>query len=168
MTLIVITPAKPECCLLALHGSRPSVRSRKEQRTSLEGEGSSVRDPKGVGHDHLDGGLGNDEILGRAGKDKLLGGERDDVLNGGTGHDILTGGTGADAFTFGAKFGKDKITDFTQGEDFIDLSTSGITSFEEFSSSITYSDEGEVVVTANGNIALKGFKGQLTADDFLF
>jgi hypothetical protein len=60
------------------------------------------------------------------------------------------------------------IRDFTQGEDFIDFSNSGITSFEEFSSSITYSDEGAVIVTAQGTITLKGFKGQLVADDFHF
>ncbi len=122
----------------------------------------------GVGHDHLDGGLGDDEILGGAGNDKLFGGDGDDVLNGGSGQDILTGGAGADAFTFDARFGKDKISDFTQGEDVIDFPNSGIESFEEFSASITYFDEGAVVVTAHGTVALKGFKGQLTSDDFLF
>jgi Ca2+-binding RTX toxin-like protein len=122
----------------------------------------------GAGQDQLDGGLGNDEILAGAGNDRLAGGEGDDVLNGGTGRDILTGGAGADAFTFDASFGKDMIRDFAQGEDFIDLSNSGITSFEEFSAFITYSDEGAVIVTAQGTLTLKGFKGQLVSEDFLF
>jgi hypothetical protein len=41
-------------------------------------------------------------------------------------------------------------------------------SFEEFSNSITYSDEGAVIVTAQGAIILQNFKGQLSAADFLF
>jgi hypothetical protein len=32
----------------------------------------------------------------------------------------------------------------------------------DWQASITYSDEGAVVVTAQGTIALKSFKGQLT------
>ena len=46
----------------------------------------------------------------------------DDWLSGGTGTDTLTGGAGADTFAYFAGHGSDTITDFTDGEDVIDLS----------------------------------------------
>jgi serralysin len=103
----------------------------------------------GTGDDTVNGNLGNDVINGDAGNDSLRGGQGDDVLNGGTGNDVLqgdlgndtiTGGTGADIMTGGegadtfnfvagdaaavtigtAKF-YDTITDFTVGEDTLNI-----------------------------------------------
>lgn len=90
------------------------------------------------GHDRLIGGLGNDTLNGGAGNDTLLGGDGRDILNGGDGNDTLiggddtdtmTGGAGADIFRFEAKGDsltstslRDIITDFTVGQDKIDLS----------------------------------------------
>lgn len=84
------------------------------------------------GNDSLDGGAGNDSIHGRSGNDKLEGGEGNDLLNGGKGSDMLTGGSGTDYFVFTtplASNGRDKITDFTSGEDKLWLDTDIFTTF---------------------------------------
>lgn len=66
----------------------------------------------------ISGGGGNDTIIGSAGADTIA---------GGTGRDLLTGGGAADTFVFtsGAESRgsqRDTITDFTQGQDRIDIS----------------------------------------------
>jgi serralysin len=83
------------------------------------------------------GGLGNDLLFGKDGDDLLFGGFATDSLFGGNGNDTLqgdfgtdrfTGGLGADVFRFASVLdlatgpNSDNITDFTQGEDVIDLS----------------------------------------------
>ena len=62
-------------------------------------------------------------LKGLAGNDTLQGGEGNDQLVGGTGNDVLTGGGGADSFVFDQRDGDDRITDFTTGEDKIQLSS---------------------------------------------
>ena len=81
----------------------------------------------GVGHDLVSGGNGNDTLLGDqiglvgAGNDTLSGGAGDDVLNGFTGVDLMYGGSGADQFQFFLGYGKDRVVDFVDGVDRIDL-----------------------------------------------
>lgn len=73
-----------------------------------------------VGVAGINGASGNDAIIGSAG---------DDVIEGGAGGDSLTGGLGADLFDYNLATHRkgtaniDRITDFTQGADHIDLST---------------------------------------------
>jgi hypothetical protein len=76
-------------------------------------------------NDRLFGGNGNDRLYGGAGNDQLDGGNGNDVLGGGQGADILTGGAGRDVFQIEYEHGgaHDRITDFTQGQDKIDLSS---------------------------------------------
>ena len=94
------------------------------------GEGNDTLDG-GTGKDELYGGGGSDKLYGGAGADKLDGGTGDDILDGGKGGDVLTGGAGADTFVYNAVSdspfaagwdGWDEITDFTHGQDKIDLS----------------------------------------------
>ena len=76
--------------------------------------------------DQFDGLGGADQIIGGAGADTLIGGLGNDRLAGGSGVDSLSGGDGADQFVFG-RVGEspgsdpDRIADFTQGSDLINL-----------------------------------------------
>lgn len=90
----------------------------------------------GSGNDWIDGGSGNDKIHGGKGDDTIFGGDGNDRIEGGSGNDLVTGGEGADKLTGNsgndhfiylansdspAGWGWDRITDFTQGHDKIDL-----------------------------------------------
>lgn len=88
----------------------------------------------GLGNDVLKGEGGSDTLWGGEGNDSLFGGDDNDVLYGDAGNDILEGGAGSDMLTGGAgndifRFRPgdvggtaiDTITDFTKGQDKIDL-----------------------------------------------
>jgi len=84
----------------------------------------------GAGHDWLEGWLGNDVLRGGDGNDQLFGGTGNDTLQGDRGADRLRGDAGTDVFDFNATSesgigasARDRILDFTRGEDLIDLST---------------------------------------------
>ena len=97
----------------------------------IEARGGNDRVYGGAGNDEIDGDAGNDSLYGDGGNDEIDGGDGNDVLFGGTGHDELDGGTGNDVLTGGAgrdifEFdrgdrGTDRITDWTDGQDRIDL-----------------------------------------------
>ena len=75
---------------------------------------------------------GYDRVFGGEGDDRLDGGSGQDLLLGGEGDDRLTGGAGADTFVFTPDHGTDTITDFTDGDDTIDLSSlEGVAGFED-------------------------------------
>jgi len=81
----------------------------------------------GTGNDNLAGGAGDDVIFAATGANTIWGGLGDDTLHGGFGRDVMNGGPGADTFVFasgaqiGIAAGRDVISDFTSGEDRIDL-----------------------------------------------
>ena len=95
----------------------------------------------GSGDDDLRGGGGHDDIQGESGDDFLFGENGQDVLFGGTGNDSLTGGSGsgifdghADTFVYKGTLdgggGFDRIKDWEDGLDQIDLSSFGFTDFD--------------------------------------
>ncbi len=79
--------------------------------------------------DDLIGSSHNDILRGMGGNDTLSGGKGKDVLDGGAGSDLLTGGGGADVFVFAPGGGHDRITDFTNGSDHINLTAYAFTNF---------------------------------------
>lgn len=70
----------------------------------------------------LTGSAGRDVLVGGAGDDHLSAGAGRDILRDGDGADHLTGGAGADIFVLAYDETPDVITDFTLGEDRLDLS----------------------------------------------
>ena len=91
--------------------------------------------------------------------------------DGTSGNDTLTGGAGADAFVFDPDHGNDVVTDFTNGEDVIDLSA--FSSISDFSDLTITSDENGVTIDlgahGGGTILLQGVAiADLDAEDFRF
>lgn len=82
----------------------------------------------GADSDDLRGGGGNDSLSGGADADVLFGETGADTLSGGTGNDVLTGGRGmgvgdgvTDIFVFAPGDGWDRVKDFEDGIDRLDL-----------------------------------------------
>jgi Ca2+-binding RTX toxin-like protein len=114
--------------------------------------------------------LGNN-VTGNAGANALDGGAGVDYLDGGKGADLLTGGLDADRFVFHTGDGIDTVTDFTMGEDYIEVDhVAGYSSFADLSQHITQHgantwiefDHGQRLVLDNVTA------NTLTANDFEF
>ncbi len=118
------------------------------------------------GNDLISGNQGNDTLVGSEGDDTLTGNEDDDELNGMIGNDSLSGGSGADTLTGwsgrdifvleeGDLTGGDVITDFTPGEDVIEVDLPGIDGLADVS---FVAGEAGILVTfgAQGSLLLQG------------
>ncbi|WP_170985159.1 Ig-like domain-containing protein [Roseomonas sp. AR75] len=127
------------------------------------------------GNDVLLGAEGEDSLSGAAGNDILIGGTGNDSLTDGPGADTLSGGAGEDilAFTTPGDLG-DRVTDFTQGEDLLDLTAlhGGTLVFEAGGGAVlsqaysvsVFQDGGDSVVIADldGDPAAAEFRVTLT------
>jgi serralysin len=124
----------------------------------------------GTGSDNIFGGQGNDALRGDAGRDGIYGGAGDDRITGGAGFDQLFGGGGADVFVFATGDGRDRVFDFRNGVDKIDLSGAGITSFAELADNLGGNEHRAVIDLGNGDkIVLEGFAlAKLDATDFVY
>ncbi len=96
----------------------------------LQGDAGSDRLLGGSGNDVLLGGSGNDRLVGQSGHDRMFGEDGNDTLSGGSGYDIIDGGRGndklfgrddADTFVFDPGHDVDRIRDFENNIDQIDL-----------------------------------------------
>jgi Ca2+-binding RTX toxin-like protein len=143
--------------------------------------------------DTLNGGSANDTLLGGIGNDRLLGSYGSDDLHGGAGYDVMTGGMGYDAFNFDAITDsvpgswRDRITDFQEDVDFIDLSridanvfAAGNQAFQFIGTAAFYAagqvnyylSAGDTIISANTDndaaaefqIALNGYHQMIRAD----
>lgn len=109
-----------------------------------------------AGNDSIHGGEGDDLIFNGAGADSVWGGEGDDTLWGGPGDDIFTGGDGSDIFAFGIQNGTDTVTDFTPGEDLLDIRSSGIDGIDGLRTIATDTAEGLLISYDGTTILLQG------------
>ncbi len=93
-----------------------------------------------AGNDNLYGGGGNDMLNGGAGNDFLFGENGTDVLDGGAGNDRLYGGAdgAVDTFVFAAGYGDDRVRQFEDGMDQIDLSAYG---FADAADALSYASQ---------------------------
>lgn len=144
----------------------------------------------GGGSDTISGGQGDDNVKGGRGNDDLNGGSGDDTLSGADGQDVLKGGKGNDVFAFSSVShsadgsDRDVITDFSTGQDLIDLSL--IANFKFVGSNAFSGTQPEVRATVNGSgdtilridadgdgtsdsrIELRDMDDPLDAGDFIF
>ena len=113
-------------------------------------------------------------ISGNSGGQALDGGPENDVITGFGGDDQLTGGGGNDIFAYPERlFGDDLITDFTPGQDRIDLSALGIADFATLRPfMIETGGNCTIEFFYNGafeSITIEGVaRSQLSASDFIF
>jgi serralysin len=134
----------------------------------VSGKGGNDLIKLGRGADVGLGGDGNDDVRGGKGEDIIDGGAGRDFLRGGRDNDILTGGDDADVFIFFRNGGSDVVTDFTQGEDLIQLASMGLDHFNQIEGAIS-GDENAVIDFGRLEITLNGVAASsLTEDDFIF
>lgn len=118
------------------------------------------------GNDLIDGEQDADHLFGGIGSDVLKGGNGDDRLVGGIGDDTLFGGQGTDVFVFkrGTKTGADKICDFENGLDKIEIQGD-----KSFSDLRIVRDGSDRIITWDGNeITLVDIAGKIGPADFDF
>lgn len=124
----------------------------------------------GNGIDRLYGGGSGDLLKGGAGNDFVLGEGGNDTVFGGSGDDVLTGGTGSDNFVFvTGQFGVDRIKDFQQGQDRIDVTDMGYVLFSQVLAGSKDTNIGARLELNGQTVYLEGIDlGTLSASDFLF
>lgn len=124
-------------------------------------------------NDLLQSALGNRidgaQQIGTRSNDTLTGTDGDDVLIGALGDDVMTGGKGADVFVFSqSSTGRDSITDFTAGEDYLYFAAETVFDLAE----ITITQQGDDTLLSwhrgNSEILLEQFDAaELDADSFI-
>lgn len=102
-----------------LGGKYDDLLRGNDEGDSIEGFG---------GDDYLKGEGGDDRLLGGDGDDRIKGGSGDDRIWDGAGADELEGNWGEDVFIMARDGDTDRIEDFNEGKDLIDLSEWGVTS----------------------------------------
>lgn len=139
---------------------------------TIDMSGLGISRSGGAANNELAGTAADDLLFGNAGDDRLIGFEGNDILIDGAGVDTLTGGPGADRFVFYRDNRLDTVTDFTPGEDVLDLSDfDNLHSFDQLV--LTQKDYGVLITYETERIQLMSEGVQLlvsalSPDDFLF
>ncbi len=102
---------------------------------------------------------GNDTLYGRDDTDFLFGGAGNDLLVGGQGNDVLGGGRGADTYNYQGLFdGHDTVIDFAR-DDAINIGRLLEVNGLAFKSPQTAINDGNIVLTQDGNKTVLSFDG---------
>lgn len=89
-------------------------------------------------------------INGNAKNNTIYGGAGNNILNGGAGNDTLSGGAGKDKLVYANGQGKDTISDYTAGQDTLQLSSGSISK-----AALANSNKDLVFTVGSGSITLK-------------
>ena len=143
----------------------------RTSRIGRDGDGGPDHIVGGDGDDRLDGGDGDDRLDGGAGADELYGGSS---VHGPAGRDIMTGGPDGDIFMVGGTAaGRDRadvVTDFTRGEDRLEVGRNPIWYRAVDSDGDGRNDATVLYDNAAGDggvhAVLRGFTGELDMADF--
>jgi Ca2+-binding RTX toxin-like protein len=110
--------------------------------------------------------------LGTEFNDELIFGTGAQMIDPGQGFDVVTGGAGADTFLFNAQSDRDFITDFTVGEDRIQIDQSWFENFDAMiEDAAIYQDGASTQIEFGGGqiITLYGLEAsKVTQDCFVF
>ena len=123
----------------------------------------------GADRDIMNGNGGNDLMRGDDGNDILRGGGGMDTLLDGSGADRLSGGLGSDVFVFGIDGDVDRVLDFEDGLDRVELSglSFAALSIQDMANGnvrIDYAGDRLIMRDADGTLDA----ADLTASDFIF
>lgn len=141
------------------HGGEPPAAADVQFGTTgadtLVADGSHTVVDGLAGDDSIIGSATSELLIGGAGADTIDGGAGNDTLVGGQGADVLTGGAGNDVFRIDCQGGHealsaatvDQITDFTSGQDHLQLGHLAATASNYATSSA--SDFASALTTAN-------------------
>lgn len=123
----------------------------------------------GEGNDRVKGGGGADIVNGGGGDDRVIGGRGEDTLDGGSGSDRYNGGLGADTLIFEVDGVSDKINDFEDGLDLIDVSAFGVTDIDAILASGRQVGLDAVIDFGGGDVIVIDDTqlSQIGADDFI-
>ena len=118
----------------------------------------------GQGYDLLRGGGGNDFLDGDIGNDYLHGHSGDDVIDGGANADKLRGGRGEDIFRFEVGDGEDRVLDFQNGVDRLQMMGQDMADLD-----IRQQGSSTVVEYEGGSVELTGIMvSTIDQADFVF
>ena len=151
----------------AAGGGRDTVESTDSYRLSANLEnlvllGNAPSNGAGNnGRNHITGSGADNVLRGYAGNDSLVGGR---------GRDTLIGGGGKDTFVFSDHGGRDKIVDFTQGDDRISLAAyADIDNVKEAKAHLSVSGNDAVFQIGSDRIRVEdGAHIRFHAEDFIF
>ncbi|WP_340313837.1 hypothetical protein [Rhizorhabdus argentea] len=122
-----------------------------------------------INNDLITGGDGNDYINGDDGNDTLIGGNGNDTIIGEDGNNLITGGAGNDVFVLEGEGGSNIITDFTVGQDKIDLSDTNVDSFAALQPHLSSSGGDAIIAGDDTSYTLQGVAlASLDASSFIF
>ena len=111
-----------------------------------------------------------ENLVGSEFSDTLVGDTNNNIIEGLGGGDTMTGGGGQDTFVFGlSDTDGDTITDFTQGDDVLDVSVFGLTDM----SGLTVTNDGMgnamIILPSGDDIVLTGIdENDVNNSDFVF